>query len=668
MSTDTTTRKSVTPRELTVRGVILGGVITLVFTAANVYLGLKAGLTFATSIPAAVISMALLRRFADSSIQENNIAQTVASAAGTLAAIIFVLPGLIIVGWWQDFPYWITVAICMIGGALGVMYTVPLRRALVTGSDLPYPEGLAAAEVLKVGSNASAESDKDSVRLIVWGTIISAAFGILTKLKVLSDSLSAAVRVGSGGLAASASLSMALVGIGHLVGLAVGIAMFVGLAIGWGVLVPTMTWGKVAPGSDVAGIVQTTFTSDVRFVGAGTMAIAAIWALVKIIGPIVKGIKDNAASARARRAGQSVELQEQDLPITIVAGWILLSLLPIAALLWWFLQGTHLGGNATAIIVVTVFFTVVIGALVAAVCGYMAGLIGSSNSPLSGVGILVALLLSLVMVVLVGGGGNPQRIKELVAYTLFATAIIFAIATISNDNLQDLKTGQLVRATPWKQQIALVIGVAFGSLVIAPVLDVLNKAFGFVGAPGAGPDALPAPQAGLISALVKGVFGGQLDWGKVGLGVVIGAVVIIVDEVLARVSDHKRLPPLAVGMGIYLPMSLTVMIAIGAVVGAIYDRWGARQPDPARAKRFGILMATGLIVGDSLWGVTYAAIVAASGNSDPLAIVGEGFLTWATWLGLVVFVAALTSLYRATRQLSAAPTPADSTPEGPSPR
>ena len=209
MSTDTTTSKSVTPRELTVRGVILGGVITLVFTAANVYLGLKAGLTFATSIPAAVISMALLRRFADSSIQENNIVQTVASAAGTLAAIIFVLPGLIIVGWWQDFPYWVTVAICMIGGALGVMYTVPLRRALVTGSDLPYPEGLAAAEVLKVGSNASAESDKDSVRLIVWGTIISAAFGILTKLKVLSDSLSAAVRVGSGGLAASASLSTA---------------------------------------------------------------------------------------------------------------------------------------------------------------------------------------------------------------------------------------------------------------------------------------------------------------------------------------------------------------------------------------------------------------------------------------------------------------------------
>lgn len=232
----------------------------------------------------------------------------------------------------------------------------------------------------------------------------------------------------------------------------------------------------------------------------------------------------------------------------------------------------------------------------------------------------MALLLSLVILVLVGGGGDPQRIKELVAYTLFATAIIFAIATISNDNLQDLKTGQLVGATPWKQQVALVIGVVFGALVIAPVLDVLNKAFGFVGAPGAGPHALPAPQAGLISALVKGVFGGQLDWSLVGLGVAIGAAVIVADEVLARVTEHKRLPPLAVGMGIYLPMSLTVVIAIGAVLGTVHDRWADRQPDPARAKRFGILMATGLIVGDSLWGVSYAGIVAGTGLSEPMEV------------------------------------------------
>ncbi len=644
-----------TPRELTIRGIILGGVITLVFTAANVYLGLKVGLTFATSIPAAVISMAVLRRVRSSSIQENNIVQTIASAAGTLAAIIFVLPGLIIVGWWQNFPYWTVLAICIIGGALGVMYTVPLRRALVTTSDLPYPEGVAAAEVLKVGSKAGAETDKASLWTIIVGGVVAAVFGILTKLKVIAEGLSAATRIGSGAIGGSVSLSLSLIGIGHLVGLSVGIAMFVGLTIGWGVLVPVMSWGHAGGGVAISDLVSTTFTQEVRFVGAGTMAIAAVWALVKIVGPIIKGIKDAAVSARARRAGQSVSLQEQDLPISIVGGWILVSLIPIAALLWTFLNDTHLRDNKAGTIIATVVFTVVIGAIVAAICGYMAGLIGSSNSPISGVGILVTLLLSLLIVILHGAGGSPQRITELVAYTLFATAIIFAIATISNDNLQDLKTGQLVGATPWKQQVALIIGVVFGALVIAPVLDLLNKAFGFIGAPGAGPNALPAPQAGLISALAQGVFGGALDWGKVGLGIAIGAVIIIIDEVLDRRHSRYRLPPLAVGMGIYLPMSLTIMIAIGAVLGTIHNRWAARQTDPARARRLGVLMATGLIVGDSLWGVVYAAIVVASGKEEPMAIVGEGFTSWANGIGVVVFVGVIVWLYRMIRRRATAP-------------
>jgi putative OPT family oligopeptide transporter len=400
--------------------------------------------------------MAVLRRFENSGIQENNIVQTIASAAGTLAAIIFVLPGLIIVGWWQNFPYWTTLAICVIGGALGVMYTVPLRRALVTGSDLPYPEGVAAAEVLKVGSRAGADSDKESVRTILVGGVVSAVFGILTKLQVISDGLSTATRIGSGALGGSISLELALVGIGHLVGLSVGVAMLVGLLIGWGVLVPTMSWGDAHTGTNIADLVNTTFSKDVRFVGAGAMAIAAIWALVKIIGPIVRGIKDAMVSSRARRAGESVELQERDLPITIVGAWILLSLVPIAGLLWYFLRSTPLHDHTALTIIVTLVFTLVIGAVTAAICGYMAGLIGSSNSPISGVGILVALLLSLLMVIVYGSGGDPDRIKALVAYTLFATAIIFAIATISNDNLQDLKTGQLVGATPLKQQVALV--------------------------------------------------------------------------------------------------------------------------------------------------------------------------------------------------------------------
>jgi putative OPT family oligopeptide transporter len=228
--------------------------------------------------------------------------------------------------------------------------------------------------------------------------------------------------------------------------------------------------------------------------------------------------------------------------------------------------------------------------------------------------------------------------------------VVFSVATISNDNLQDLKTGQLVGATPWKQQVALVIGVVFGALVIAPVLDLLNVAFGFAGAPGAGENALAAPQAALISALAKGVFGGSLNWGLIGLGVAIGAVVIVIDELLGRFTT-LHLPPLAVGMGMYLPMSLTLLIPIGALMGRWYDKWAERQGDNVEfKKRLGVLMATGLIVGESLFGVVFAGIVAASGADSPLAIVGDSFENWAIAIGVVLFVLTVLALYRATRR------------------
>jgi putative OPT family oligopeptide transporter len=643
-------------RELTIRGVILGGVITLIFTAANVYLGLKVGLTFATAIPAAVISMAILRYFRGHTILENNIVQTIASAAGTLAAIIFVLPGLIMIGWWTGFPYWITVAVCIVGGILGVMYSVPLRRALVTGSDLPYPEGVAAAEVLKVGEAEvdGGEGNKRSLIAILVGSLVAAGFSLLAALKVILSDVSAYFRVGSGGSMVGASLSLALIGVGHLVGVTVGFAMVVGLVISFFILLPTLTWGNITDGSAVEDVVSSTFSHDVRFVGAGAIAIAAVWTLFKIIGPIVKGIRASAASTRARRDGDHVELMERDLPIWIVGGTILVSLLPIGLLLWWFLDSTAVTGNKPLIIVVTLIFVVLIGALLASVAGYMAGLIGSSNSPISGLGILVVIIASVVLVLVHGRSSDAAQTLGLVAYALFATAVVFGIATISNDNLQDLKTGQLVGATPWKQQVALVIGVIFGGLVIAPVLDLLNKAFGFAGAPGAGPNALAAPQAALISSLAKGVFGGDLNWKLLGLGVAIGAVVILIDEVLRRTTKFA-LPPLAVGMGMYLPMSLTLVIPIGALLGRSYDKWADRTgsgdvQDVEQKKRLGVLMATGLIVGESLFGVVFAGIVAASGTDSPLAVVGESFASWAEILGVVLFVAAVAGLYKWTRR------------------
>ncbi|WP_026926827.1 OPT family oligopeptide transporter [Granulicoccus phenolivorans] len=640
-------------RELTIRGIVIGGLITLVFTAANVYLGLKVGLTFATSIPAAVISMGILRNFRNHTITENNIVQTIASAAGTLSAIIFVLPGLVMIGWWTGFPYWTTVAICAVGGVLGVMYSIPLRRALVTGSDLPYPEGVAAAEVLKVGDTAGgAQANKRGLHVIVAGGLSSAGLALLSAMKLVAGGVSTVFRVGAGGTMFGASLTLALVGVGHLVGIAVGIAMIVGVLIAYGVLLPIRSAGVPGP---LADVVASTFSGDVRFIGAGAIGIAAIWTLIKIIRPIATGITEAAASARLRRSGHQVALTERDIPIRIVGIVILASMVPIGLLLWSFLRGTPLAGDATSLITVSIIFILLIGLIVASVCGYMAGLIGASNSPISGVGILVVLAAAVLLRV-THGVGTGDEVTAIVAYTLFTAAVVFSVATISNDNLQDLKTGQLVGATPWKQQVALIIGVVFGSLVIPPILDLMQTAFGFQGAPGAGPNALAAPQAGLISALAQGVFGGSLDWGLIGLGALIGAGVITVDEVLRAGSKGRfSLPPLAVGMGMYLPIQLTLTIPLGALIGLLYNRWAERTGKNVEGKkRTGILLATGLIVGESLFGVVLAGVVAATGNEAPLAVVGSGYPEWlSSTLGVLVFLGIIWVLYRWIRRITA---------------
>ncbi|MGV9798757.1 OPT family oligopeptide transporter [Mycobacterium sp. NPDC003449] len=642
-----------TLRELTVRGILLGGLITLVFTAANVYLGLKVGLTFATTIPAAVISMAILRNFANHSIVENNIVQTVASAAGTLSAIIFVLPGLVMVGWWTGFPYWITLAVCAVGGILGVMYSIPLRRALVTGSDLPYPEGVAAAEVLKVGdSSGGAAENRVGIRIITFGAVVAAAFGLLANLKVLANSVAAYFRVGAGGSMFGASLSLALIGVGHLIGMTVGVAMLVGLVISFGILLPIRTVGTLGTGEEIGDIIEGVFAHDVRFVGAGAIAVGAVWTLLKILRPIIKGITEALASARNRREGKLVELTDRDIPFPLVAGTVVVLLIPIAVLLWDFSRGTVLNGGSAGIIVASVIFVFLIGLVIAAVCGYMAGLIGSSNSPISGVGILTVLIAALVIKVVFGHTDDGQA-TALIAFTLFVTAVTFGVATISNDNLQDLKTGQLVGATPWKQQVALVIGVLFGSAIIPPVLNLMQRAFGFLGAPGATDNALAAPQAALISSLTKGVFGGDLDWSLIGLGAAIGVGIVIVDEILSR-TTRFALPPLAVGMGMYLPMSLTLIIPLGSVLGYFYNKWADRSGrEVERKKRLGVLLATGMIVGESLYGVVFAGFVAGTGNDDPFAIFTGNDGNMAQIVGIVGFVAVIALLYKGARRIAA---------------
>ena len=369
------------------------------------------------------------------------------------------------------------------------------------------------------------------------------------------------------------------------------------------------TWGTAVADKDLADFVGATFASEVRIVGAGAIAIAAIWTFLKILGPIVTGIRESLASSAKRDAGEEIPLTERDLSMKTVIGVTVGSMLPIGVLLWLFLHGTSMAHHATGLIIISILFILLTGLVVASVCGYMAGLIGSSNSPVSGVGLLVVVITAVVILAVHGRGSTTEENTALIAYTLFTSAIVFCIATIANDNLQDLKTGQLVGATPWKQQVALVIGVVFGALIIPPVLELMQNSFGFQGAPGAGPDALAAPQASLISSLAKGVLGGGIDWKLLGIGAAIGVVVIIIDEVLRPASKGKlALPPLAVGMGIYLPASLTVLIPIGALIGFLYNRWADKQVDVERAKRFGTLAATGLIVGESLFGVVYAGI------------------------------------------------------------
>jgi putative OPT family oligopeptide transporter len=636
-------------RELTIRSVILGGLITILFTAANVYLGLKAGLTFATSIPAAVISMAILRMLPGGTILENNIVQTIASAAGTLSAIIFVLPGLVILGYWQGFPFFTTAAVCATGGILGVMFSVPLRRALVTGSDLPYPEGKAAAEVLIVGSaeGSGSEDNRKGLALMVMSSLVSAGMALLAAMKLAAGEVAQFFKVGAGVTGFSSSLGLAFIGVGHLVGLSVGIAMALGVAISWLWLVPYYSQGVA--GADLATIANDIFRSKARIIGAGAMGVAAIWTLLKIIGPIAQGLKGALAASATRAGGGELPLTERDIPIKYVAGISVLMLIPIAFLLWQFLSTTPLAGMSAGIVALTVIYIVIVGVVIASVCGYMAGLIGASNSPVSGVGILAVVGAALMLLIFFGRGETPEQTNAMIAYALFATAIVFSIATISNDNLQDLKTGQIVGATPWRQQVALVIGVIFGSIAIPPVLGLLNNAFGFAGAAGAGANALAAPQAMLISTLGKGVLGGDLDWGLLGLGALIGGAVVVVDEVLQR-TGKKRLHPLGVGMGIYLPMALTFMIIVGTVLGHYYDKWADGQRDPETAKRMGVLGATGLIVGESLFGVLYALIVWLSGSDAPLAVVGDGFETAAMGIGLLVFIVLVWWVYQRTRR------------------
>ncbi|MDU5199181.1 MAG: oligopeptide transporter, OPT family, partial [Veillonella sp.] len=621
-------------------GMLLGALITVIFTASNVYLGLKVGLTFSSSIPAAIISMAILRFFKDSNVLENNMVQTQASAAGTLSAIIFILPGLLMLGYWNGFPFWQTFLLCACGGSLGVLFTIPLRRAMVVNSDLPYPEGRAAAEILKVGSHNGEQGPQSSSGMtdIVSGGFVAGLISLCANgFKVLGDSMSFWIPVGSKGITQiPLGFSTALLGAGYLIGIASGIAILVGVLIAWAGFVPYFTNMFAPDGGATAKFAMAIWKSKVRFIGAGAIGIAAIW------------------------TERELHRMDTDMSTKSVLGVFILILIGLVFTFWDFVSVVPISaGLMWTLVVVGIVVALLIGFFVAAACGYMAGLIGTSASPISGIGILATIISSLVVYFIAAENNlfaTQEGVQFATAMAIFMTSVVIAIASISNDNLQDLKTGQLVGATPWRQQIALLLGSVAGAIAIAPVLNLLYQAYGFTGAlPRAEMDpnaALSAPQATLMTTIAQGIFNSSMDWDYILIGVGVGVVAIIVNLILKSTTATLTLPPLAVGMGIYLPPTLEVPLIIGSFISYFVGRYLVARAkmrageladyDVEQSNRRGVLFASGLIVGESLIGVIIAVIIVLSvttgGGEAPLELVGPEFESTAQWLGLLAFI------------------------------
>lgn len=624
--------------ELTLRGLVLGSILTIIFTASNVYLGLKVGLTFSSSIPAVVISMAVLSLFKTSNILENNMVQTQASAAGTLSSVIFVIPGLFMCGYWSEFPLWQTFMICLCGGGLGVLFTIPLRRTMVVESKLAYPEGRAAAEILKVANkDQSSKKGKQGIKEIALGSFIAAIFSLLSNgFKLAASESNFAFIWNKMAFGFSMGYSLALLGAGYLVGLAGAIALFVGMFLAWGIFTPYLSNFEFDSAKNAVDLASSVWSSKVRLIGTGAIAIAALWTLIELLKPVIEGIKEIVKNVKITNQEKN---ERTNIDLSLKSIFILFVLMVVGLFITFynFVEDANLSIYYQMLFsFVGTLVSVLIGFFVAAACGYMAGLVGSSSSPISGIGLIGVIISSIVFLVLgVELFQDPMLSKFAVALAIFTTSVILATAAISNDNLQDLKTGHLVGATPWKQQVALLVGCVFGALAIVPVLNLLYQAYGFVGAmPREGMDAssaLAAPQANLMSTIAQGIFHHNIEWGYMAFGVFVGILMIIIDKIL-KGTQKMSLPPLAVGIGIYLPPAINIPLVIGGILKYIvmqhltkkYAKNSHKEEKLASCEQRGTLFASGLIVGESIFGVIIAGItvfsVSMGGSENPLAL------------------------------------------------
>lgn len=624
--------------ELTLRGLLLGSILTIIFTASNVYLGLKVGLTFSSSIPAVVISMAVLSLFKTSNILENNMVQTQASAAGTLSSVIFVIPGLFMCGYWSEFPLWQTFMICLCGGGLGVLFTIPLRRAMVVESKLAYPEGRAAAEILKVANkDQSSKKGKQGIKEIALGSFIATIFSLLSNgFKLAASESNFAFIWNKMAFGFSMGYSLALLGAGYLVGLAGAIALFVGMFLAWGIFTPYLSNFEFDSVKNAVDLASSVWSSKVRLIGTGAIAIAALWTLIELLKPVIEGIKEIVKNVKITNQEKN-ERTNIDLSLKSIFILFVLMVVGLFITFYSFVEDANLSIYYQMLFsFVGTLVSVLIGFFVAAACGYMAGLVGSSSSPISGIGLIGVIISSIVFLVLgVELFQDPMLSKFAVALAIFTTSVILATAAISNDNLQDLKTGHLVGATPWKQQVALLVGCVFGALAIVPVLNLLYQAYGFVGAmPREGMDAssaLAAPQANLMSTIAQGIFHHNIEWCYMAFGVFVGILMIIIDKIL-KGTQKMSLPPLAIGIGIYLPPAINIPLVIGGILKYIvmqywtkkYAKNSHKEEKLASCEQRGTLFASGLIVGESIFGVIIAGItvfsVSMGGSENPLAL------------------------------------------------
>jgi putative OPT family oligopeptide transporter len=631
------------PPQLTFRAVALAIVLAMVLAAANTYLGLFAGMTIASAIPAAVVSMAVLGALGGAGILENNIVQTGASAGSSIASgVIFTIPALVILGYWQEFQYAWVLAIAGLGGILGVLFSVPLRRALIVEQKLAFPEGQAAAEVLKAGENPA-----QGIRILgvaaLGGALAKLAAG--SGLRLIPDTAASAGFFGKYLAYFGTNLSPALLGVGYIVGLNIGIVVLAGAMISWNIAIPFYV-ANVLPGNAelmqaTAGltaedIANTVWSKQIRYLGVGAMLVGGIWALVSLRRSLLSGIRSGLAAARASAAGAVVAHTEQDLPMKWVLVGIVLFTLPLLAL-YQVIVGT------LAVSLPMTVIMIVAGFLFCSVSAYMAGLVGSSNNPVSGITI-ATILFSAVMLLLMMG---PDSTIGPVAAVMIG-AVVCCAACIAGDNLQDLKCGHIVGATPWRQQVMLAIGAASSALVMAPVLNLLADAYGIGIATEAHPKPLPAPQATLMASVSKGMFGGELPWDMIAIGALIGIAIITLDEILKARGASFRTPVLAVAVGIYLPLELMTPIFLGGLLHHLVDRHLKRRgADTAALERHhskGLLFAAGMITGEALMGIAIAIPIVSSGSAEVLAL--PEALRFGEWLGLLVVAGLALLLWR----------------------